>query len=131
MKTALLEELADTWEVMAEADSSFAEGRRETLRECADALRMLARANVAPAEPSAREKRLEELLTSAAAIAGRRGADTAWERFVDSCRAEGVGQITARTYRVLPSDYTECPHAASHKFCAHCPVNPCPLGMRW
>jgi hypothetical protein len=104
MKTALLDELAGTWEVMAEMEQDSKPGRRETLRECADMLRMLAAANVAPAEPSAREKRLEELLTSAAAIAGRRGADTAWERFVASCRAEGVGQITARTYRVLPSD---------------------------
>lgn len=104
MKTALLDELAGTWEVMAEMEQDSKPGRRETLRECADMLRMLAAANVAPAEPTAREKRMEELLTSAAAIAGRRGVGTAWERFGASIRAEGIGQITARTYRVLPSD---------------------------
>lgn len=104
MKTALLEELADTWEVMAEMEQAAKPGRRETLRECVDMLRTLAAANVAPAEPSARERRLEELLTSAAAIAGRRGAGTAWDRFGESIRAEGIGQITARTYRVLRSD---------------------------
>ncbi len=129
MKTALLEELAGTWEVMAEMEQDSKPGRRETLRECADMLRMLAAANVAPAEPSAREKRLEELLTSAAAIAGRRGADTAWERFVVSCRAEGVGQITARTYRLLPSDQQGCPRAqAPLRFCVQC-ESPCPLGL--
>jgi len=104
MKTALLDELAGTWEVMAEMEQDSKPGRRETLRECAYMLRMLAAANVAPAEPTAREKRMEELLTSAAAIAGRRGVGTAWERFGASIRAEGIGQITARTYRVLPSD---------------------------
>ena len=104
MKTALLDELAGVWEVQAAMDKGMHPSRRETLRECADALRMLAAANVAPAEPSAREKRMEELLTSAAAIAGRRGVGTAWERFGASIRAEGIGQITARTYRVLPSD---------------------------
>lgn len=104
MKTALLDELAGTWEVMAEMEQDSKPGRRETLRECADMLRILAAASVAPAEPTAREKRMEELLTSAAAIAGRRGAGTAWERFGASIRAEGIGQITARTYRVLPSD---------------------------
>lgn len=107
MKTRLLIELAETWEVMAEykgGGDDAARTRRETLRECADTLRMLADANVAPTPPTAREKRMEELLTSAAAIAGRCGADTAWERFAASIRDEGIGAITARTYRVLPSD---------------------------
>lgn len=104
MKTAMLEELAGVWEVQAGMDKGMHPARRAALRECADTLRMLAAANVAPAEPTAREKRMEELLTSAAAIAGRRGVGTAWERFGASIRAEGIGQITARTYRVLPSD---------------------------
>lgn len=100
-------ELAETWEVAAEfkgGGDDAARTRRETLRECADALRMLADANVAPAPPTEREKRMEALLTSAAAIAGRRGVDVAWDRFAASIRDEGIGAITARTYRVLPSD---------------------------
>jgi hypothetical protein len=45
-----------------------------------------------------------QLLRSAAAIADRRGQDVAWERFAASIRKLGIGWITARTYRVLPSD---------------------------
>jgi len=51
-----------------------------------------------------RIEELEALLTSARAIAQRRGVDVAWERFDKSIEAAGVGAITARTYRVLPSD---------------------------
>jgi hypothetical protein len=51
-----------------------------------------------------REIELEELLQSARAIAQRRGADTAWERFDESVAKAGVGSVTARVYRILPSD---------------------------
>jgi hypothetical protein len=56
------------------------------------------------AAPSARELALEELLRSACAIADRKGADTAWDRFVASIHAVGLNGVTARTYRILPSD---------------------------
>lgn len=56
------------------------------------------------AAPSARELALEELLRSACAIADRKGADTAWDRFAASIHAVGLNGITARTYRILPSD---------------------------
>ena len=108
MKTAMLDELAGTWEVMAEMEQNSKPGRRETLRECADALRMLAdmsrkaeRLGV-PQTKTARETALEELLRSACAIAERRGAGTAWERFTASVNAVGLNGVTARTYRVLP-----------------------------
>jgi hypothetical protein len=54
--------------------------------------------------PSARELAMEELLRSACAIADRKGAETAWERFANSIRELGLTGVTARTYRVLPSD---------------------------
>lgn len=56
------------------------------------------------AAPSAREQAMEELLRSACAIAERKGAETAWERFVNSIRELGLNGVTARTYRILPSD---------------------------
>ena len=99
MKTAILEELAGTWEVMAEMDKGMHIARREALRECADTLRMLA--STQPAEAD-RQKQLEELLRSACAIAERKGAGTAWERFTASVNALGLNGVTARTYRVLP-----------------------------
>ena len=105
--TALLDELAGTWEVMAELEQESKPGRRETLRECADGVRMLAdiiRRAAVHAPKTAREIELEELLRSACAIADRKGAGTAWERFAASVHALGLNGITARTYRVLPSD---------------------------
>lgn len=111
MKTAtLLAELASTWEVMAEMETESKPGRRETLRECVDGLRMLgeliqkAEATIAANPKTLREAALEELLRSACAIANRQGAATAWERFLESAKQLGINGITARTYRVLPSD---------------------------
>ena len=54
---------------------------------------------------------MSELLRSAHAIAARKGADVAWERFAASIQALGIGSVTARTYRVLPSD-AELPTSA-------------------
>ena len=51
-----------------------------------------------------RIQELEELLRSARCIAQRRGQDTAWERFDVAISALGIGSITARVYKVLPSD---------------------------
>jgi hypothetical protein len=47
---------------------------------------------------------LSDLLTSAGAIAERKGDCTHWERFSKRLRAIGIGSITPRTFRVLPSD---------------------------
>ncbi len=44
----MAEELADAWELAAESDTNKSPLRRETLRECADMIRMLA--NRAPLE---------------------------------------------------------------------------------
>ena len=51
-----------------------------------------------------REAELEDLLRSACAIAERKGEGTAWERFLASAAELGINGVTARTYRVLPSD---------------------------
>lgn len=58
----------------------------------------------APDSVRNREAELEDLLVSARAIAEREGLDTAWERFSNRLKAAGIGSITAKTFRVLPSD---------------------------
>ena len=108
MNKALLIELAQTWELQAETGgdglNKLEAPARETLRACADTLRML----VSTDTSEQRVAELRELLTSAHAIALRRGAGTAWGRFSESCKALGIGAITARTYRVLPDDDPSC-----------------------
>lgn len=54
-----------------------------------------------------RELELEDLLTSARCIAQRKGDGTAWERFDSRLAKSGIGSITAKTFRVLPSDEPE------------------------
>ncbi len=53
---------------------------------------------------TAREILLEDLLTSARAIAERGGKDTAWDRFSERLANVGIGCITPKTFRVLDSD---------------------------
>ena len=53
---------------------------------------------------TARELELEDLLTSAHAIATRKGEGTAWVRFSERLLDAGIGSITPKTFRVLPSD---------------------------
>lgn len=103
MRNSLLDELIGAWEVKAEMEPDAKPGRRETLRECADTLRALME-SVAPDQPTEREEQMVELLRSACAIADRQGHGTHWQRFGDSIRKLGLNGITARTYRVLPSD---------------------------
>lgn len=51
-----------------------------------------------------RELELEDLLRSACSIAERHGEDTHWGRFVASVNKAGLNGVTARSYRVIPSD---------------------------
>ena len=51
-----------------------------------------------------RIEEFEALLQSAHLIARRKGANTHWERFAQSIANAGVSYLTARTYKILPSD---------------------------
>lgn len=53
---------------------------------------------------TARELELEDLLSSARAIAKREGAETAWARFDERLAGAGISAITAKVFKVLPSD---------------------------
>ena len=52
----------------------------------------------------ARVEELEDLLRSARNIADREGALTAWVRFSERIGAFGIGSVTAKTFKILPSD---------------------------
>lgn len=56
---------------------------------------------------------LEDLLSSAYAIANRNGSDTHWPRFASQLHINGISPITAKTFKVLPSDidYSTAPPA--------------------
>ena len=52
VNASMLNELADVWDLQAETDTNGRPGRSETLRECADTLRMLVSVRrVAPTAP--------------------------------------------------------------------------------
>lgn len=53
---------------------------------------------------TARELELEDLLTSARAIAQRGGEQTAWDRFDAAVARAGVSAITAKVFKVLQID---------------------------
>lgn len=105
MRNALLIELAETWELQAATGGDGLNKLQPPacgmLRACADTLRMLVDSDK-PREQD--HDKCRELLSSARAIAERKGAGTAWERFAASIAALGISGVTPRTYRVLPDD---------------------------
>lgn len=60
-------------------------------------------------ENSALQKRiavLEDLLTSAYNISNRNGENTHWDRFSSQLFINGIRHVTAKTFKILPSDTT-------------------------
>lgn len=53
---------------------------------------------------TAREIELEDLLTSARCIAQRNGHDTHWKRFDERLASAGIGSVTAKVFKYIPSD---------------------------
>lgn len=106
MHDSVIRELADLWELQASMDADPANAqKRETLRMCADTLKTMM--EMMPPRVSQREMQMEEILRSCHAVAKRRGEATAWNRLSKSIEAMGIGYVTARTYRALPSDDPE------------------------
>ena len=72
------------------------------------------------------------LISTLATLAGK------WQTEADHDRTEGPGGTARRvalrecadTLRMLCEvRFEDCPHAAPHRYCAQCPVKPCPIGM--
>jgi len=51
-----------------------------------------------------RQATLVDILESVRVVCQREGAETAWARLDARIAKEGIGAITAKTFRVLPSD---------------------------
>lgn len=51
-----------------------------------------------------RVEQLEDLLSSAYNIANRNGEDTHWLRFAAQLHVHGISPVTAKTFKILPSD---------------------------
>lgn len=84
---------------------------KEKLAETIEAIEVLKQLGIPIPEEATEMKEIfercvtaEELVRSACCIAERRGEVTHWGRFIDSVKAAGLNGVTARTYRVLPSD---------------------------
>ena len=69
------------------------------------------------------------LISTLSTLAGR------WQTEADqSCQwapaRASVLRECADTLRMLcEARFEDCPHAAPHRYCASCPVTPCPIGL--
>lgn len=83
-------------------DSVFDEGDLDDL-EC---LMEGCRLDTSEQEKSLQEEvnELRDLLVSAHAIAKRHGENTAWKRWSERLTNAGIGHVTAKVFKVLPSD---------------------------
>jgi hypothetical protein len=122
----MIEELAGTWEVMAEMEDAAKPSRRETLRECADTLRMLLAAGMQGQDTKDAERLASPANTAAAT--GEREAFEAWaeqeqmcpldkQKDGDYCWAETVDMWkcwqAARARPALTDEQKEALHGAA------------------
>lgn len=67
-------------------------------------------------------------LTALAMLAG------AWQAEADSGRGspdrrEALRGCADMLRMLCEARFEDCPHAAPHRYCAECPVRPCPIGL--
>ncbi len=65
-----------------------------------------------------RESELEDLLTSVRAVCAREGKGTHWGRLSNRIGEFGIGTVTAKIFKILPSDpeYADLTNAGEYQF---------------
>ena len=100
----------DDWDKQRQQDA-FESGFQAALSQPNEPVTLLALKNT---QLQKRIDLLEDLLTSAHNIANRNGADTHWLRFAGQLHVNGISCVTAKTFKILPSDdnYSAPPSAS-------------------
>ena len=67
-------------------------------------------------------------ITTLALLAGK------WQAEADSGagspdRRAALRECADMLRMLCESRFEDCPHAAPHRYCAQCPVDPCPIGL--
>jgi len=68
-------------------------------------------------------------ITTLAILAGTWQAEADNDKTISSDRRRTLRECADVLRMLCEARFEDCPHAAPHRYCAHCPVQPCPIGM--
>lgn len=69
-------------------------------------------------------------ISTLATLAGKWQAEADSDKSISGAERRATLRGCADTLRMLcEARFEDCPHAAPHRYCAACPVTPCPIGL--
>lgn len=72
------------------------------------------------------------LISTLATLAGKWQAEAEFRGggdVADRSRRETLRECADTLRMLCEVRFEDCPHAAPHRYCAQCPVKPCPIGL--